>query len=79
MYGLFWGCETCEWFCLCFKCYQHAEMLHPAHNSFEQKGEEEFEEGEAEASTTANSGSSDSQSNSGSDSGGSEDQNGDDN
>ncbi|KAH7478285.1 hypothetical protein FOMA001_g9127 [Fusarium oxysporum f. sp. matthiolae] len=76
IYGLYWGCETCEWFCLCYKCYQHVDILHPAHNNFEQKGEEEFEEIEGETSTTANSESSDKQSNSGSDSEGSEGEDG---
>ncbi|RBA15538.1 hypothetical protein FPRO05_12612 [Fusarium proliferatum] len=68
IYGLYWGCETCKWFCLCDKCYQHADILHPAHGDFTQKGEEECEEGEQDVSATTTSGSSDTYSNSDSDS-----------
>ncbi|KAF5572550.1 ankyrin 1, partial [Fusarium pseudocircinatum] len=68
IYGLSWGCETCKWFCLCNKCYQHADILHPIHSDFTQTGEEEYEEGEHEVSATTNSGSSDTYSNSDSDS-----------
>ncbi|KAF4440801.1 ankyrin 1 [Fusarium acutatum] len=59
IYGLYWSCETCKWLCLCHKCYQHADILHPVHEDFTQKGEEEGEEGEHEVSATTTSGSSD--------------------
>ncbi|KAL9566299.1 hypothetical protein ACKAV7_009658 [Fusarium commune] len=68
IYGLYWGCETCKWLCLCDKCYQHADILHPVHGDFTRKGEEEYEEGEDEVSATTTSGSSDTYSNSDSDS-----------
>ncbi|PNP79771.1 hypothetical protein FNYG_06864 [Fusarium nygamai] len=74
IYGLSWSCETCKWFCLCDKCYQHADILHPIHSDFTQTGEEECEEGEHEVSATTASGSSDTYSNSDSGSNHSEDE-----
>ncbi|KAF5597987.1 ankyrin 1 [Fusarium pseudoanthophilum] len=52
----------------CDYCLSHANILHPAHDDFTQKGEEEYGEGEHEVSGTTASGSSDTYSNSDSDS-----------
>ncbi|RKL44914.1 hypothetical protein BFJ72_g3565 [Fusarium proliferatum] len=68
IYGLYWVCNTCKWLCFCHKCYQHADILHPGHDNFTQKGEEEFEGGEQDVSATTASGSSDTYSTSDSDS-----------
>ncbi|KAF9769468.1 hypothetical protein IL306_013132 [Fusarium sp. DS 682] len=69
LYGQFWICETCDWLCLCAKCYQHADILHREHDEFTLQGKEECKEGEQEASGTGTSGSSDTYSNSDSGSG----------
>ncbi|VZH95650.1 unnamed protein product [Fusarium fujikuroi] len=68
IYGLYWGCDTCQGLCFCHKCYQHAGILHPGHADYTQKGEEEYEGGEQDISATTTSGSSDTYSNSESDS-----------
>ncbi|KAF5650769.1 ankyrin 1 [Fusarium tjaetaba] len=52
----------------CDYCLSHADILHPAHADFTQKGEEEYEEGEHDVSATTASGSSDTYSNTDSDS-----------
>ncbi|KAG4284525.1 hypothetical protein FPRO06_08904 [Fusarium proliferatum] len=61
--------SSCD-YCLSriYGLYWHADILHPGHDNFTQKGEEEFEGGEQDVSATTASGSSDTYSTSDSDS-----------
>ncbi|KAK5656678.1 hypothetical protein OQA88_4658 [Cercophora sp. LCS_1] len=55
IFGFRYGCKSCHWFDLCFKCYAHRREVHPpGDHEFEENGpeyvkEEEKEEENAEA------------------------------
>ncbi|KAK4209227.1 ankyrin repeat-containing domain protein [Rhypophila decipiens] len=51
IFGFRYGCKTCHWFDLCFKCYPHRKELHlPGDHEFEENGPEFEEEADSERS-----------------------------
>ncbi|KAK3314434.1 ankyrin repeat-containing domain protein [Apodospora peruviana] len=47
IFGVRYGCKSCEWFDLCFKCYRHQRELHlPGDHEFKENGPEFVEEEE---------------------------------